>query len=89
MADASFYFPLAIRVRDAARQSHGAVMLQHVTVEGIERGIVDVGCEHAFAQIIEHDYARHASEPAEGFLVQLGPSCELERNTIRRTDLRL
>ena len=65
-------------------------MGQHVAVERIQRGIVDVGGEHAFAQIVEHDDASHPAEPAEGPLVQLGPDvCELERNTSRRTDLRL
>ena len=31
------------------------------------------GVEHAFAQIVEHDDARTAAQPAEGFLVQFGP----------------
>ena len=48
-------------------------MLQHVAVQRIERGIVDVGREHAFAQIIEHHHASHSTQSAKRFLVQLGP----------------
>ena len=57
----------------AARQRDRAVMLQHVAVERIERGIVDIGREHAFAQIIQHDHARHAAQSAKRFLVQFRP----------------
>ncbi len=35
--------------------------------------IVDVGREYAFAQIVEHDRARDASQSPERFFVQLGP----------------
>ena len=74
MADASSPpFPLRSGSRDAAGQSDGAVVLQHVAVQGIERGIVDVGGEHALAKIVEHDHARDAAEPAKGLLMQLGP----------------
>jgi len=48
-------------------------MLQHVAIEGIERGIVDVGRDHAFAEVIEHHDASHAAQPAKRFLVQLSP----------------
>ena len=48
-------------------------MLQHVAVQRIERGIVDVGREHAFAQIIEHHHASHAAQSAKRLLVQFGP----------------
>ena len=48
-------------------------MLQHVAVQRIERGIVDVGSEHALAQIVEHDHASDATQPAKGLLVQFGP----------------
>src|SRR4029077_17450815 len=58
---------------DATRQGHGAVMLQHITVQRVERGIVDVGGEYALAQIIQHYDARAATQPAEGLLVQFGP----------------
>ena len=48
-------------------------MLEHIAVQGVERGIVDVGGEHALAQIIEHNDARAATQPAEGLLMQFGP----------------
>src|ERR1035438_3779758 len=74
MADTALHLPLSVRVRHAAWEGDGAVMPQHIPVERIERGIVDVGCEHALAQVIEHDYAGHPGQPTKGFLMQLCPS---------------
>ena len=48
-------------------------MPQHVAVQRVERGIVDVGREHAFAQVVEHDHSRDAAQPAKGLLMQFGP----------------
>ena len=48
-------------------------MLEHIPIEGIERGIVDVGGEHALAQIIEHDHASDAGQPTESLLMQFSP----------------
>ena len=73
MSDAGLDFSFAIGIFDPARQSDSAVVSQHVAIEWIQSGIVDVGDEHAFAQVIEHDDARTAAESTEGFLVQLGP----------------
>ena len=73
MADAALDLPLAIRIRHAARQRDHAVVPQHVRVQRVERGIVDVGLEHALAQVVEHDHSRAATQPAEGLLMQLGP----------------
>ena len=73
VADAGFDFAFSIRISDPARHGHHAVVGEHIAVERIERGIVDVGREHAFAQIVEHHHARTATEPAKGFLVELGP----------------
>ncbi len=48
-------------------------MRQHVAIERIQRGIVNVGGQHAFAEIIEHDDAGGATQPAKSLLVQFGP----------------
>jgi hypothetical protein len=73
VADAGFDFTFSVRVSDSARHSHHAVVGKHIAVERIKRGFVDVGSQHALAQIIEHHHARAAAETAKGFLVQLGP----------------
>ena len=73
VADAGFDLPLAIGIADAARQRDDAVVREHVAVERIERRVVDVRREHAFAEIVEDDDADGAAEPAKGPLVQLGP----------------
>ena len=64
---------LPIGVADAARQRDDAVVGEHVAVERIERGVVDVRGEDAFPQIVEDDDAHGAAQPTEGPLVELGP----------------
>jgi len=66
-------FPLPIRIADPTRQRGDAVVREHVAVERIERGVIDVGREHAFAEIVEDDDPRRGAEAAEGGLVELGP----------------
>ena len=73
MADAGFYFALPIRVLHPAGQSHGTVMLQHVAIQRVEPGIVDIRRDHALAKVIQHPHASHATQSAKRFLVQLGP----------------
>jgi len=36
-------------------------MSEHVAIEGIERGVVDVGNEYAFAEIVQHQDARNTA----------------------------
>lgn len=48
-------------------------MRQHVAVEGIECGIVDVGLEHALAQIIQDHHPSHTAQPSKSLLMQLRP----------------
>ena len=48
-------------------------MGEDVAIEWIQSGIVDVGDEHAFAQVIEHDDAGTTTQSTKRFLVQLGP----------------
>src|SRR6266576_4068011 len=48
-------------------------MGEHVAIEGIERGLVDVRNQNTFAQIIQHQDARSSAESTKSFLVQFGP----------------
>ena len=73
MADAALDFSFPIRMPDPAGQRHSAIVPEHVAVERVERGIVDVGRENAFAQIIEDNHASDTTQPAKGLLVQFGP----------------
>ncbi len=74
MADAPFHLPLAIRIADAAGQRDDIVVSEHVAVQRIDGGIVDVWFEHSLAQIVEHGDPCHPAQPAKGLLVQLSPS---------------
>ena len=65
--------PLAIGVADATRQGDDPVVGEHVAVERIEGGVVDVGREDALLEVVEHDDADRATQPPECPLVQLGP----------------
>src|SRR5215472_3275291 len=89
VSDAAFNFPFSIWILGPARQGETAIVSQHVAIEGIQSGIVDVGDKYAFLQIIEHHDAGTAAESAEGFLVQLSPMRELEPKQSKRTALRL
>jgi hypothetical protein len=71
--DTGFDFALAIGIADAARQREDAVLREHIAVQRIERGIVDVGGEDAFFEIVEDDDTDRATKSAEGALVELGP----------------
>src|SRR5664279_735109 len=73
MAHAALDLTLAIRIRHAAGHRDYAVMPQHVRVHRVERGIVDIGLEHALAKIVEYDDSCAATQPPEGLLMQLGP----------------
>jgi len=73
MADARFDFAFSIRIFDAAGHSDSAVVREHVAVKRIQRGVVNVGSENAFPQIVEHNHPGHPAEPAESFFMQLCP----------------
>ena len=44
-------------------------MPEHIAVEGIERGVVDIGSEHALAQVVEDDDSRAPAQPAKRLLM--------------------
>ena len=53
VADGGFDLALPVGVSDAARQGDDAVVGEHVAVERIELGVVDVGAEDALLEVIE------------------------------------
>jgi hypothetical protein len=53
VTDAGFDLPFAIGIADAARERDDPVVSEHVAIERIEPGVVDVGREHALFQIVE------------------------------------
>ena len=73
MSDSRLDFAFSIGVLNSARHGHGAVVGEHVAVEGIKRGVIDVGDQHALAQVVEHDESNHPAQPAKGLLMQFRP----------------
>ncbi len=73
VSDGGFDFSFSIWIFDPARQGDHAVVGEDVAIEWIQSGVVDVGDEHAFAQVIEHDDTGTTTQSAKRFLVQLGP----------------
>ena len=61
MADGGFDFAFAVRILNATGHGDDAVMLQEIAVQRIERGVIEVGKQHAFAQVIQYDDARCSS----------------------------
>lgn len=89
MSNARFDLALSIWIGHSTRKCDRTTMLQHVTVERIQSGIVDIGSEHAFAQVVEYDHTRHAVSRRKAFSCSSAQIWELERNTSKRTDFRL
>ena len=73
VSHARFHFSFAIRILDPTRQRYRSVVGEHVAIEWVQSGVVDIGDEHTFFKVIEHDDARTATQSPEGFLVELGP----------------
>lgn len=48
-------------------------MREHIAIERIERRIVHLGLQRAFAQIVENDHADRAAESLPRGLVQFRP----------------
>ena len=49
-------------------------MRQHVAVQRVECGIVDVGFEDALAQIIQDHHASHTTQASKSLLMQFRPN---------------
>ena len=89
VADAGFDFAFAIGIADATRQRDDAVVGEHVAIERIERGVVDVGREHALFQVVEDDHVSPCRR-GDGTRARAAHtrSAALDRQTSSRTALR-
>jgi hypothetical protein len=48
-------------------------MGEHIAIERIQAGIMDIGREYTFFKVVEHHDPGDAAQPAESLLVQFGP----------------
>jgi hypothetical protein len=69
VADAGFNFSFSIWILDPTGHGDSAIVRQDVAIERIQSGIMDVRDEHAFAQIIQDDDPRSATQSTECFLM--------------------
>jgi hypothetical protein len=58
VSDAALNFSCSIWILDPAGQVDCTVMGEQVAIEGIEGGVMDVGNEYAFAEIVQNQDAR-------------------------------
>jgi len=73
MANTGFHLAFAVRIPDTTGQRDGAIVCQHVAIERIHAGIVDVRREYAFLEVVEHHDSGRSAQATEGLLMQLGP----------------
>ena len=76
MTDGALHLALSIRVADAAAMGGRAIVRQQIGVERIRDGVIDVGPEDAFAEIVQDEQTRGSAEPAPAPAMQFGPACE-------------
>src|SRR4051812_24222245 len=65
VTDTGFHLSFAVGIPDFAWHGRGAVMRQHVSVQWIESGIVEVRTQNTFAKIVQNDDAWDATQAAE------------------------
>ena len=63
VSDTTLDLPFPIRMPNAAWQRHCPIVPEHLAVQRVESGIVYVGSENAFAQIIEDNHASLCEGP--------------------------
>ena len=73
VSDTTLDLPFPIRMPDATGQRDSAIVPEHVAVQRVDRGVVYIGSQNAFAQIIEDNHAGDTAQAPKGFLVQLCP----------------
>ena len=73
MVDATLDFSFSIGIPHLAWKRGHTIVRQNVAIEWVQSGIVYVGRQHAFAQIIQHHQPRGAAQAAKRLLMQLGP----------------
>ncbi len=73
MSNAGFHLAFAIRIAHATGHRDGAIVCQHVAIEWIDAGVVDVWREYAFLQVVEHYDSGRSTQTTEGLLMQFGP----------------
>ncbi len=73
VADGVLDRALAVGVAHPRRVGYHAVMRQRGSIDRVELGLVQVGLDDAFLEVVEHHVLRAAAEVTQRALVQLGP----------------
>ena len=73
MADAGFHLAFPVRIPNPARHGDSAIMSEHIPIERIQSGIVNIGFEHTFFQVVGNHNSGRAAQSPKGLLMEFGP----------------
>ena len=73
MADAGFHLAFPVRIPDTARHRNSAIVCEHIPIERVQSGIVNIGREYTFFKVVGNHDSGRAAHPPEGLLMQFGP----------------
>ena len=73
MADARLYFAFPVGIADPAGHGDSAIVSEHIPIERIQSGIVNIGSEDTFFKVVGDHHSCCAAQPPEGLLMQFGP----------------
>src|SRR6516165_263708 len=89
VSDARFHFSFAIRILDPARQGYRSVVGEHVAIEWVQGGVVDIGTSTPSLRLSRTTTRVLPPSRRKAFSWSSAQMRELERKVRRRTDLRL
>ncbi|KJS70446.1 MAG: hypothetical protein JM57_08660 [Comamonadaceae bacterium BICA1-1] len=84
VANGMLHRALAVGVAHPRRVGHHTVVRQGSGIDRVELGLVQIGLQNAFLEVIQHHVLRAAAEVAQGLLVQLTQICWPDFQTTRR-----
>src|SRR5471030_3327336 len=70
MADAGFHFAFPVRIPDPARHRDSAIVSEHIPVERVQSGIVDIGREYSLFKVVGNHDSGRATQAPESLLMQ-------------------
>src|SRR5271154_2409821 len=73
MTNAGFHLAFPVRIPDPARHRDSTVVSEHIPVERIQSGIVNIGREYSLFKVVGNHNSGRAPKAAECLLMQFRP----------------